>query len=446
MKFFLLVFLFFSFSSVSQIYLKPTIYPSTPGNADGAFKVELMGYPGLVSYRVGDPWNFIETYTDSLSGYDYSMQYAEIFAIAMDSITGDTIAHLNMRNPGLCTSLNMSYLNQPQTISSCDGVLQVNFLYDTIAYTGNMSMTYGPFQIGGIGTWPNLCAEEGILNISNGIGFYVDMNVILEPLNVINNTSFNASVFSTVSSEDSCTTTSYVEIVGSTEPYSYSWDFGLFASVDTIPYLCPGFHNIRIVDNLNDTLSLNFVSVDSSNAYINYVPTPVIDTISFNTSNCSFDYNSVVDSIETSFYDVINDTTFYFEMSIWQSGVLTVVSDTIICTYSQTGYNLFSLSLYCQQKAGSPKIFQIVDIIDMSVVSTINQKKEEIVIYPNPTTTFINIKYPNYHHSILTDMRGNEVLYSEDNLIDLKEISSGVYFITVFDLNSKFTTKKLIIN
>lgn len=448
MKKLLTLLLIISFNASSQIYLKPTVYPSTPGNADGAFKVELMGYPGLVSYSVLDSWNSVLSQTDSLSNYDYNNPYAEIRAYAKDSLTGDTIAQMYIMNPGLLISLDISYLNQPQTQLSCDGVLQVDLLYDTIAYTGNMGMNYGPFQISGLGTWPDVCAEEGILNISNGVGFYVDMNVIVEPINVTNNTSFNAAVFSTISSETFCTTTSHAYVTGSTGPFSYSWNFGLFSSVDTISNLCPGYHNVRIIDNLNDTLSINFVSVDSSNAFVNYQPSPVIDTITFNTSNCSFNYNSLVDSIQTTYYEIINDSTFYFEMSIWQSGILTLVSDTILCYYSQVGYNLFSLTLYCQQKSGGLKTYQFIDFINMSSIANLDSKfmDQDLLLYPNPASEILSIRHPKYNHSIIYSLSGQKVLTTKDSDINISELNSGIYIISIFDKDLNSVQRKIVIN
>ncbi len=440
---------FIAFSCISQIYLKPTIYPSTPGNSDGSFKVELMGYPGNVTYTMTDLYTGMGTeFTDSISGFDYSGVNTAFEAYALNQLTGDTIAYLSINTPRICSSLDISYLLQPLTQSSCDGSIHANFIPDTNEFSGTMALHFGQFQIGSPdGIWNNLCASKSTLTISNGVGFFIDMTVIIEPANIINSTTFNATVFSTVSSETNCTSTSYVNTVGSTAPYYYSWDYDNFTLADSAENVCPGIHNVRIVDNQNDTLSLNYAVVDSSNAYLDYITGPVLDTISFNTQNCSFDYTLQVDSTEMSFFSAVNDTMFYFEMNIWQSGNLTQVSDTVVCHYSQTGYNLFSLTMYCLLKGPGQKIYQIVDRIDMSLAASVESNEPyNVLIYPNPANDVIHIKHELLDYSEIYAANGKLALTTRGDEINISQLESGIYFLTIYTTSSHSFTKKIVIH
>lgn len=443
--------MFITLNSFSQIYLKPTLYPSTPGNADGAIKFELVNYSGQVTYDTFEAGYSTDLFfPDSVAGLDFSLMDIQISSLAIDPLTNDIIAETHIWNPVVCKSVDVSYLLQPLTSSSCDGIVFANFEQDTVAYNGDIFMDFGPFQISNPnGVWDNQCSGKTGLNISNAEAqqFMLYMDVILEPANVENNTTFNATIFSTVSSEESCTATSYVNTVGSTAPFSYSWDYAAFTSESSQENLCQGIHNVRIVDNLSDTLSLTYVVVDSSNVFLDEITNPIIDTISFNTQNCSFDYNLDVDSTEMNYYALINDTTFYFELNIWQQGILTQVSDTVICHYSPVGYNIFSLSLYCLLKNSGPKVFQIIKVIDMSSTAKLYYSEKDIIkVYPNPVNDILSIEHPQFEYCELYSLNGQLIFTSQLNDINVSNVDSGIYFLNIHTSDLKTSTKKIVVN
>lgn len=76
-------------------------------------------------------------------------------------------------------------------------------------------------------------------------------------------------------------------------------------------------------------------------------------------------------------------------------------------------------------------------------------RKDDLVsIFPNPTKDKITIQFPNTNISFLIKLQnaiGQTLLISQSNVIDVKSIPNGIYFLTI-DADEKHFVKKVIVN
>ena len=80
---------------------------------------------------------------------------------------------------------------------------------------------------------------------------------------------------------------------------------------------------------------------------------------------------------------------------------------------------------------------------------TDNQLKDQLSLYPNPATSFVNINLPKNSELRIINMTGQEVMYrrntSVSERIELSNLSKGVYFIQVSN-NDNLATIRLLKN
>jgi hypothetical protein len=63
--------------------------------------------------------------------------------------------------------------------------------------------------------------------------------------------------------------------------------------------------------------------------------------------------------------------------------------------------------------------------------------RDEIVIYPNPVNDFLYIKSNKNSFIEISDVYGNPILTSKENIIDLRDLNSGVYFLKIDGMGLK---------
>ncbi len=78
----------------------------------------------------------------------------------------------------------------------------------------------------------------------------------------------------------------------------------------------------------------------------------------------------------------------------------------------------------------------------------------EMMVYPNPTTSFVNLKITNYDFQDLnyqlTDLNGREIanqkIATSETAIELQNLSNAIYLLNVNDKNKTLKTFKIIKN
>jgi hypothetical protein len=78
-----------------------------------------------------------------------------------------------------------------------------------------------------------------------------------------------------------------------------------------------------------------------------------------------------------------------------------------------------------------------------------NMLKEQVNVYPNPATSFVNVNMPDNAELRLINITGQEMMYQKNTSgserIDLSNLAAGVYFVQVIQ-NSEMATIKLLKN
>ena len=78
----------------------------------------------------------------------------------------------------------------------------------------------------------------------------------------------------------------------------------------------------------------------------------------------------------------------------------------------------------------------------------------EMMVYPNPTTSFVNLKINNFDFQDLnyqlTDLNGREIanqkIAASETVIELQNLSNAIYLLNVNDKNKTIKTFKIIKN
>lgn len=114
-----------------------------------------------------------------------------------------------------------------------------------------------------------------------------------------------------------------------------------------------------------------------------------------------------------------------------------VVSSTVDCVQIDAGFtpnSNWSIPASGSYNVDCPTILSINDF-EINTVS----------LYPNPTTSVLNIKMNNrFSQATVYSVLGKEVLKTQNKNIDVSSLSKGVYLIKINDENGNVTTKRFI--
>jgi hypothetical protein len=93
---------------------------------------------------------------------------------------------------------------------------------------------------------------------------------------------------------------------------------------------------------------------------------------------------------------------------------------------------------------GDPKLSKLKS--EVKVVQLNHPTNSEQMIYPNPTSKVLHISGENPVNTTITDLRGNNLISSSNQEIDISDLKSGVYIVMMHYLGDKKTTYlKLVI-
>jgi hypothetical protein len=120
------------------------------------------------------------------------------------------------------------------------------------------------------------------------------------------------------------------------------------------------------------------------------------------------------------------------------SGNNVVVSPTISTTYTLAGTS---------QTTGCSSNTTFLQIVSTCAsISELNYEKNTIVIFPNPANNTISL-FTDYEFKDLVIINGLGQVVStvtQQKMINIESLSSGIYFIKLYDDNKLITTKKFI--
>ena len=264
----------------------------------------------------------------------------------------------------------------------------------------------------------------------------------------------SAEVFALpVSDIDTCDALALAFAWGGIPPYEYDWFTQQYnENSDILDSLCEGFHTLKIMDALGDSVLVDYYVTDFASFWNWYDTTftGFVDTIYIAAVNCALDYSAPLDSANISDLFFIGDDTipsfdlYFIEITYYQAGVMYIHQDTI--SIDVDGWYLIDFSVYCPIKSFN-KIKTI--LLDVNYPAFLGQAENSgvvtLVVYPNPTDCYFTISGMEGANRVNVMNAFGVIVYSEmtvENMlsIDLSELANGLYFVQVVDSEESRTT------
>lgn len=216
----------------------------------------------------------------------------------------------------------------------------------------------------------------------------------------------------------------------------YSWDGAPYTNYEnSLSNICEGFHTLFMTGSVlqNDTLVVPFAIANTQNTYTNSYNSDA-DSVSISYETCLIDYSSIVDSIFINNLTYIDSFNLSFEVAVWQSGTLAIVTDTILApVYELNSLNVM-FTFYCAQKSN----IQVIKVIGfyeetVGVYSFIEsvEKEASLSIFPNPVSNVLTIDV-NINDDFIVGLynsNGQLILTSKENSLDVSSLPKGLYLL-----------------
>jgi ELWxxDGT repeat protein len=343
------------------------------------------------------------------------------------------------------------YYDTLNTINGCDSLFilnltinSVNLNFDTIVECIQYNWPFNGQTYYSSGNY-----SDTLINIF-GCDSIMNLNLTIIPL-IISQTN----TFSSPSSYTSCNGQLAITTTGNSN-FELNIDGG--APFTSSGYslqtnLCPGIHELSVIDFCGDTVSEPFViPVDSNYVFNNpFIDSIAVDSLGTTITNCDIYYNS----IDTAYID-----------SLWATGnqvnVIWNIVDSNGSNLDTTTYDLMNgsgvywlqLSVFCPTKS-TEDYFTVTQAIYFGnggayLVGLEDNPEPEnsIGLYPNPTFNSVTITFTSNSTARvqLIDAQGKfiqeSVIVSGDQM-SLENLERGVYFLNV-EINGEKTNRKII--
>jgi hypothetical protein len=282
-------------------------------------------------------------------------------------------------------------------------------------------------------------------------GFYSDTltniygcdSIISLALTIYNPLNSNSTFFGTPSDSTLCNGQLAITTTGNSD-FEINIDGG--APFSSSGYslqtnLCPGIHELSVIDFCGDTVTQPFViPVDSNFVFNNpFIDSIAVDSLGITITNCDIYYNS----IDTAFID-----------SLWATGnqvnVIWNIVDSNGSNLDTTTYDLMNgsgvywlqLSVFCPTKS-TEDYFTVTQAIYFGnggayLVGLEDNPEPEnsIGLYPNPTSSSVTITFNSTNTALVKmyDTQGkfiqNYTIISGET-ISMENLDKGVYLVTI---------------
>ncbi len=442
-------------NNITHFYNHSTVLTSING-CDSVINynvwVDEINFYDTVWVCSGDSYTFSDGFTqvNILSDMDYTVNY-------IASTGCDSIISTNVRVIDIDTSVFLNFSN-PYYMT-----LESNYLWaDT--YTWIDCSTNDTI-------WWNFSDSEVLVDSPGDYMVIINDNNCIDSSMCITVTNQNfydlpnyepmfGQVFAfPVTSLGVCDTIAEAYINGGFQPYSFDWYTQVNnEDTDVLDSICEGFHTLKVVDAIGDSLFVDYYVTDTIN-WFNWIDTAnfYVDTIYMAIENCGLDINLPIDSVNVVYINYLytgsqpNEDYYFLQFDYYQLGNAYSYGDTILMEYD--GWYFFNFSVYCPSKATS----RIKTILFSFNSNTLNLNEiyspKTISIYPNPTNTVLNIQLSQNNSNPqlkIVDYSGKLVFSSflneKDSQFDLTFLSSGVYFINLIFEDGEIISSKLIVN
>ncbi|MGQ0829760.1 MAG: T9SS type A sorting domain-containing protein [Bacteroidota bacterium] len=448
---------------------------SAPGVCDGVMDIQCIGCPSSVTYTWYDTTVYLPQVIGTgnhITGLCITSQRGYIVAIS-DGTCGSMI-YAGIKDAsvsGTTFQLNTSLFYYNDTAFGHLTIDQVSG--GTSPYWYSVYNQHDHSQFGKVAVDTNLAQINNIAIDDSLLAWYGYYDLTLRVGDYMNNfigynfTTFYDTVTCSagpnplwlsaqgypVSDSSLCDGRGYAIAYGGKPPYIYNFSSG--STDSTVSGLCPGYYIVTVTDSLSNTVNTTFVVGKPGTIYFTdpYSLT-YLDTLYSNAAqNCGLDYSIPVD---TCYWDTS------YVLSTWEYVIKwVIVQDTNKYKFTQvyhidsSGNYMFGLSVYCNQRSsdfGSFSFF-IGLHVNMPIVMDISVLKEETnsILYPNPSNGIYRLTAASLLKQYkIYDQLGRKVVektvHSKDEIINITEVKSGMYYLHIQYENGLIHKQKLLKN
>ncbi|QIG89023.1 T9SS type A sorting domain-containing protein [Chryseobacterium sp. POL2] len=169
----------------------------------------------------------------------------------------------------------------------------------------------------------------------------------------------------------------------------------------------------------------------------------------YRTYNFPAQSNNVVDGTMFVEYSIDGGTTYTNIGTIALNQIITCANFSYTIPAGEVPQNAAFKLRVSGQQLNSGDFYLILDDFKFSqgTLATSDIKKSDVTIYPNPVKDILYVNNADAKTLVkITDLSGRQIKETQllDNRVNLTELKSGTYIITIIDKNGKSTNQKFV--